>query len=448
MSEPGTASSASRAPHLLYVAWGYPPSRSAGMYRALATANAFAQAGWDVTVLTTTRDAFERLTGTDEAAEASIDPRVVVERVPFDTTRGEPDLSKWSRSRMSSPLWWSFWRSSRERRFFPESNYGSWAPGLRAVAHRIHAERPVSLVIGSSNPHVDFVPGAELHRVSGVPYVMDYRDAWHLDVYSGRRIGSRRSRSARWERRALAGAAEAWFVNPAIRDWHAEQYPEARDRYQVVANGFDPAFLDLHRDRRPDPRAGLTLGWLGTVYGPMPLRESLEAWRRARSVSPLAARSRLVIAGRLGHYATPDPATLELLNQYAADGVSYTGPVSKTGVSDVYRGFDALLLMVSSSPFVTSGKVFEYAATGLPIVSVHDAQTATTGILSEHPAWYLTASLDPDDIADAMIATLERASAFTPADLADSQGWAQRFSRAGQLDPRIAALRSVVEAGS
>jgi glycosyltransferase involved in cell wall biosynthesis len=418
------------------------------MYRALATANAFAEAGWDVTVLTTTRDAFERLTGTDEAAEASIDPRVCVERVPFDTTRGEPDLSKWSRSRVASPLWWSFRQSGRERRSFPESNYGSWAPGLRAAARRIHAHRPVSLVIGSSNPHVDFVPGAELHRSFGIPYVMDYRDAWHLDVYTGRRIGSPWSRSARWERRALAHAAEAWFVNPAIRDWHAEQYATAKDRYHVVANGFDPGFLDLKRDRTPDPATGLTLGWLGTVYGPMPIRESLEGWRRARSASPLAARSRLVISGRLGHYSTPDPAILELLQRYASDGVTYTGPVSKTGVSKVYRGFDALLLMVSSSPFVTSGKVFEYAATGLPIVSVHDAQTATAGILREHPAWYLTASLDPDDIADAMIATLERAATTTPADLAASQAWAERFSRAGQLDPRIAALRSLVEVGS
>ncbi len=45
-------------PHVLYVAWGFPPSRGGGVYRALATANGFARAGFRVTVLTATRETF------------------------------------------------------------------------------------------------------------------------------------------------------------------------------------------------------------------------------------------------------------------------------------------------------------------------------------------------------------------------------------------------------
>ena len=59
------------------------------MYRALATANAFVREGWQVTVLTATRDTFERLTGSDPEAEKSIDPRIDIVRVPFDPERGE-----------------------------------------------------------------------------------------------------------------------------------------------------------------------------------------------------------------------------------------------------------------------------------------------------------------------------------------------------------------------
>src|SRR5690554_3974765 len=94
------------APHLLYVAWGYPPSRGAGMYRALATANALAAAGWKVTVLTADKETFDVLTGTDPTMESSIDPAITVVRVPFDASRGEADLRKWSRTRAVSPLWW------------------------------------------------------------------------------------------------------------------------------------------------------------------------------------------------------------------------------------------------------------------------------------------------------------------------------------------------------
>ena len=70
----------SRRPHLLYVAWGYPPCRAGGVYRALATPNAFAAAGWDVTVLTVHRETFHRYTGADDALEELIDPRITVVR--------------------------------------------------------------------------------------------------------------------------------------------------------------------------------------------------------------------------------------------------------------------------------------------------------------------------------------------------------------------------------
>src|SRR5690606_34945731 len=99
---------------------------------------------------------------------------------------------------------------------------------------------------------------------------------WHLDVYTGRRVGSRRSR--RLEARYLADAAETWFVNQPILDWHARQHPELASRFHLVANGFDEGFLDAAHDRMPDP-AGLVFGYLGTVYGPIPLRETLEGWR-------------------------------------------------------------------------------------------------------------------------------------------------------------------------
>ena len=71
-----------RRPHLLYVAWGYPPCRGGGVYRALATANAFAQDGWDVTVLTGEREIFQRYTGADLTLEERRPPVRVV-RVPF-----------------------------------------------------------------------------------------------------------------------------------------------------------------------------------------------------------------------------------------------------------------------------------------------------------------------------------------------------------------------------
>ncbi|MCR2313116.1 hypothetical protein NSU26_24370, partial [Salmonella enterica] len=82
-------------------------------------------------------------------------------------------------------------------------------------------------------PNVDFIPGHVLSTEFGVPAVMDHRDAWAVDIYSGRRVIEPRSRAGRWERTLIEDAAEVWFVNTPIRDWYAEQYPEFSDRFLV-----------------------------------------------------------------------------------------------------------------------------------------------------------------------------------------------------------------------
>ena len=82
-------------PHLLYVAWGFPPCRGSGVYRALATANAFAAGGWDVTVITTDREMWDRYTGSDAALEERIDPRIELDRrttLVHATLRGDRRL--------------------------------------------------------------------------------------------------------------------------------------------------------------------------------------------------------------------------------------------------------------------------------------------------------------------------------------------------------------------
>ena len=133
-------------PHMLYVAWGYPPCRGGGVYRALATANRFAALGWKVTVLTADRETFHRFTGADLTLEERIDPSIEVVRVPFEWPILEADLRKWSKARASNPKLWSKWRTKQDQIPFPETGYGPWRsvigkspgawPRLRAAGWR------------------------------------------------------------------------------------------------------------------------------------------------------------------------------------------------------------------------------------------------------------------------------------------------------------------------
>ena len=125
----------------------------------------------------------------------------------------------------------------------------------------------------------------------------------------------------------------------------------------------------------------------------------------------------------------------------AADvAVRYAGPASKTRVRQVYASFDVCLLVLGTGRYVTSGKVFEYLATGMPVVSVHDPGNAASDVLRGYPLWFPVAELTPEAIADAIIAAGDAAVRVTAETRREAVEFAQSFRRDRQLQPRVAAL--------
>ncbi len=426
---------------MLFVVWGFPPCRGSGVYRALATANGFAENGWDVTVLTCEREVFFRYTGADPALEPLVDPRINVVRVPFAWPALDADVSHYSPFRALTPRLWAKSRVRRDVVPFPERGYGPWRGQLEQAAERIHQASPVDLTVYTANPNVTGTAAWYLHSRHAVPYVIDYRDAWSLNVFTGARVVKPNSRAGRWERRLMASAREVWFVNEPLRAWHAEVYPATGDRMHVVSNGYDAEFAPEPAGAAPDPADGLTFGYLGTVAGQVPLVPFVEGWRLARKRSDLMARSRAEFHGYLGHYQAPNPVMQSAIESAADVDVSYAGPVSKTRVRQVYAGFDVCLLVLGTGRYVTSGKVFEYLATGLPVVSVHDPGNAASDVLREYPLWFPIADLTPEAIADALIAASDAAVTVTAETRQAAVTYAEQFRRDRQLQPRVTALR-------
>ncbi|WP_300267299.1 glycosyl transferase [Microbacterium sp.] len=431
----------SAKPHLLYVAWGFPPCRGSGVYRAWASANAFATAGWDVTVLTVPREVFTMSTGVDESLERTVHPSIKIVRVPFHSAAYENDLRTWSRFRAHAPELWNVIDAKREQHSFPERTYGGWRPALELAADQVHRDHPVDLVLGTANPNVDFVPGLYLQERYGIPYVMDYRDAWQLDVFSGARLTSPSSEVAKLEARLINDAHAVWFVNEPILQWHAQLYPQAASRFRVVANGYDESPATAERVVDDE----LVFGYIGTISAAVPIDALLAGWKRARELSPALEKARIELWGHLNHTGVPNQSVVGQLETLAENDITYHGAVSKRDIGSVYGRFDALLLVLGTGRYVTSGKVFEYAATGLPIASVHDPVNAASDVLRDAPAWFPAADLSADAVAAALISSAEAATAQSADERAAAQEWAQQFQRAQQLDPQIQALRGFVD---
>ncbi|MDO5628709.1 MAG: glycosyltransferase [Mobilicoccus sp.] len=432
-----------RRPHVLYVAWGFPPSRGGGVYRALATVNAFAAEGFDVTVITADRETFERYTGVDASLESLVADGVEVVRVPFEWPAMDTDLRHWSALRMWAPRLWRKRRARLDQKDFPETGYGPWRYPIEEAALAVHRAKPVDLTVATANPNVDFCGAAILNAIDGVPFVMDYRDAWMLDVFDGGLLHEEGGRVDRIERTLLAGASEVWFVNNPIKEWHERRHPDVAPRMHVVANGYDPDFAPLPRTQ---PSTGpLTFGYIGTASAKVPMAEFAEGWSLARARGGDMTDATAQLWGYLGFYSTPSAGLLRLVEAKAEDGLSYEGPVPKAKVRETYDTFDVCLLILGAGLYVTSGKVFEYAASALPIVSVHDPRNAASDVLRDYPLWFPVADLEPETIADALVAAAHAARTADTATREACAEFARRYARDLQMGPRVRALKTMLE---
>lgn len=431
-------------PHLLYIAFAFPPSTASSVYRCTAVANAFAEDGWDVTVITVDPEVWSQISGVDEKLADSVDPRIRIVAVD-DGGAEKPakgDLRQYSRFRIEAPYLWREVLRRRSRRAFPEDFHGLWLKPASEAARSIHADKPVDLVMASASPYVAF---GVARALEGVPYVMDYRDAWAFNTFSEASKYSPDSKRGRFEGDFLRDAAQVWFVNDPIRNEYASRYPFAADKMRVVENGFDPQ--PGHKQSTVRRRDHPLFGYLGTLlYERMPTVELLEAWHLAFPHGGTST-AEAIFRGKMSSSGAVSPEILRAFAEVGPDGLRHEGPISKREVSLFYQTLDALILLLPSGKYVTGGKTSEYLATGLPIVSVHDADIAATELLRDYPLWFPASDLTPEGIARAL---RDCAAALKdPDDDRWDAAWAygQQFLRRTILEPVIAELRKIAGYG-
>jgi glycosyltransferase involved in cell wall biosynthesis len=432
-----------RRPRVLYLSFYFPPSRASGVFRARATANHLAEAGWDVTVLTAPREFFQyHLNGAeDPELEKTVDPRIRVERPAMNAYHFEHDVRRFGVFRRTFPNIASKLYQASQKRVFGE-HYLGWIPDLMRTAVARHLRRRFDLVLATGNPFVSFAAAHHLGRLFRVPYVVDFRDAWTFNQFTEQIRFPEGGRMMQWEEKVVRHAAEVVFVNDGMRRWYADRYPVAADRMQVVPNGWEPELLGRPAYQPNDPDRPLRFSYLGTVTSYLPLEVLIGGWRLARN-HPLLADAVLDIHGHLGFFPHDAAMIRPRLDAGADAGVVYRGPFAKTEAAQAYAETDALVFCVPGAKFVTSGKVFEYMATGKPIVSVHENGIAAADVLNGYPLWFSGTKLDEESVAESFISAAKAARDVDRPTFEAALKHADKYTREATLTPWEHRLRTL-----
>lgn len=417
------------------------------MFRNRAWANLLAAAGWDVTVLTTTREWFRQATGgVDDALAETVSPQVRVVRVPFSPQRYRPELAtmSWLQANFSDA--YTTLMTDLPSRVFPE-RHALWYPAATAAGLLAAARGRPDVVMATGNPFASYAVARALGRSLRAPYVLDFHDAWTLDQYAEVDAFPAGHPAWSWEERVMRDAALVLTVNRPFRDWYADRYPWAADRLRIVENGWATDVLGDMPAPEPIPaERPARFGFVGTIRHDLPMEVFVAGWRQAREQHPAMRDATFKMYGHVGYFAK-DSARIRSTLPLDVPGLSFPGPVGHLDLARTYSALDVLVALLPSTRYLTSAKIYDYAAALRPIVGVHHPRNPTGEAVEGHPWWFPLTDLTTDEVARALGAAAAAARDITAEDVAQARHVAARHTWEAHLGPAIDELRGQVHCG-
>ncbi len=352
---------------LLAIAYHFPPIQgSSGVQRTLAFSRYLPEFGWNVTVLTVHRRAYRESRPENEAL---IPSGLRVIRAPaWDTVRHLALKGRYLRA-LALPDSWQSW--------IP----GAVVAGLRAIRR----ERPAALF--STFPIASaHAIGLILARLSGLPWIADFRDPMYQTTYPPDPLIRRVHEQL--ERQVCQRANRILVTTRGTAEAYRRRYGEAAtNRIVVVPNGFDPEVFpaDMFDSSQAEPKpAGnrrLLLLHSGTLY---PSERNPEPFLRALA--------RLKAAG------DPRYSKVQVVFRASGHDKQYRDLAAMLGVQDIvefrpalpYR--DALAEMLTADCLLIfqaancnsqiPAKVYEALYVRRPIIGITDPAGDTGQLLS------------------------------------------------------------------
>jgi glycosyltransferase involved in cell wall biosynthesis len=337
-----------------------------------------------------------------------------------------------------APGW--FWRLHRLVAF-PDNQVG-WLPFALRAALQAHRHQACDAIYSSSSPITAHLVAGIVKRVTGLPWVAEFRDPWLgnpiTDALAGPRPWLHRRLQTRVERWIIRSADRIVFVSPSTARLYRRRYPDAAE-IVTITNGHDSTEASLRSARAAEPNR-YRIVYTGTVR-PDELETFLEA------LDGVVGR-RPVLAGQLqvafyGDMSGPCRAVVE---RFSRDGrlgpvVRLCGFVPRRAALEALADADAALLMLGTGAGIGQqipAKLFDILGQDQQVLAILPPGDARD--ILEELQWGVLAQPDVADVERAIERLL---SLPRPTRLADPEGKYDREALAGRL---AALLRDAAEA--
>ena len=375
----------------LLLAYFFPPIAGAGVQRTLKFVRYLKPLGWDATVVSTR----SRVYGArDETLLAEVPPSTrVVRTAALPLARYLAIvLYKLRLNRLRSFVLW------------PDNGLG-WAPFAFIAAMRAARRDHPDVIYSTSAPYGSHIVAMLVSRLTGIPWIADFRDEWAANPHLA---DLPRPLPALAERAERAVTAHAGRVVVVADYFELAGLPAGDSRRVEIVNGVDPA--DFAAEMPGPPTNRFVLSFIGSLYDSINPEAALRVLASLSERSAIdAERIEVRIVGSVWIPGFEPPPGVR---------VETTGYVPHAQAVAEMCAATALLFYVPSSSLAPSGKLFEYLASGRPLLCLARPDNLASRLVAE---WDAGVIAEPDDEAGIERAFLTLWQRWENAGLADQE---------------------------
>lgn len=269
-------------------------------------------------------------------------------------------------------------RMIRGNLFIPDARKG-WNRYAIQKAGEIIREEHIETVITTGPPHSTHLIGLALKKELNLPWIADLRDPW-TDIYYYDKLyhsSLAKKLDSHMEKNVLETADRIIVVSDHMKKMFlTKTAKEISHKIAVIPNGFDEEDFAFPATK---PRDEFLITYTGTMTEEYDIGGFMQALHTI--IRETAAPVRLRFVG------TISPQVKECVKHYGLDAyTTYIEQVPHQEVVTFMKETSALLLAIAhtqGNKALLSGKLFEYLATGNPILGIGPSDGDAATILQE-----------------------------------------------------------------
>jgi glycosyltransferase involved in cell wall biosynthesis len=268
-------------------------------------------------------------------------------------------------------------RFARGNFFIPDPRRG-WNSFAFDMASRLIRDEGISAVITTSPPHSSHLIGLRLRkRFPSIRWIADLRDPWTGIYYYNLFYPTLLARmiDSYYEREVLEKADIIMTVGHTLGEHFKLKAPGIDNKIKIIHNGFDESDFDNVKIENPDR---FTISYTGTLSGSYPLEGFASAVKKVIDKgNDLLLKFTGIIASENREY---------LVSTLGEENLRFLPYADHATVISQVMSSSLLLLVIPKHPdnrSTLSGKLFEYLASGKPVLCIGPVDGDAAGVLEK-----------------------------------------------------------------